>query len=122
MRESWERRIERAKRLAEIDEAARPLLTFYSGLLGSQRDIATLVAAVGTLRLTGSLAHDLSALRPALPAFLAAIERSAPEPLAREARTLLSGPDSACDDLLTAAWARPSDRQFFAKAVLQPYA
>lgn len=121
MRESWNSRIERATRLADADEAAQPLLTFYSGLLGSQRDIANLVAASGTHRLTGSLAHDLSLLRPALPAFLAAVERGAPEPLAREARTLLSGPDSTREDLLTAAWNSPSDRQFFAKAVLQPY-
>jgi len=121
MRESWGKRIERAARLAEADEAARPLLTFYAVVLGLQREIATAVTGSSS-RLTGSLAHDLDRLRPVLTSFLAGIERSGPILLAREARALLSGPAMAHDGLLTAVWMNPSDRQFVAKAVLQPYA
>jgi FdhE protein len=121
MRESWDKRIQRADALAATDEAARPLLTFYSGLLGLQKEIATQVTA-GTRQPTGSLESDRVLLRPALPGFLDAIVRTAPEPLAREAQTLLDGPESAREDLLGECWRNPSDRQFFAKAVLQPYA
>lgn len=121
MRESWARRIERARQLAEADVAARELLDFYGTVLGLQRDIATsLTGSSG--RLTGSLALDLDRLRPAFQPFLEEIERSGPFVLAREARALLNGPATAHDGLLTAIWMNPSDRQFVAKAVLQPYA
>ena len=121
MRESWDTRIERAKQLALEDEAARPLLKFYADVLGLQRDIANSLT-VSNSPLTGSLDRDLDRLRPALSVFLEAIERSGPILLAREARALLSGPASACDGLLRVIWGNPSDRQFVAKAVLQPYA
>jgi FdhE protein len=121
MRESWDRRIERANQLALEDEAARQLLKFYGIVLGLQRDIATALRGSSS-ELTGSLAHDLNWLRPALPSFLEGIERSGPALLAREARALLLGPATAHDGLLTAIWMNPSDRQFVAKAVLQPYA
>ena len=121
MRESWDTRIERAKRLAVADEAARPLLTFYSGLLGLQKEIATCLTA-GNGTPTGSLESDRVLLRPALPRFLNAIVQIAPEPLAREARALLDGPESSREDLLRECWLNPIDHQFFAKAVLQPYA
>jgi len=121
MRESWDKRIERAKRLALEDEAARQLLTFYAVVLGLQRDIANALTASSS-RLTGSLVLDLDRLRPALLQFLEGIERSGPALLAHEARALLNGPASAYDGLLTVIWSNPSDRQFVAKAVLQPYA
>lgn len=122
MRETWDVRIDRANRLAGTDEGVGPLLTFYSRLLGLQRDIANLVTGEGQPRLTGSLAQDKGLLRPGLPPFLEAIEHSGPELLAREARVLLNRPESARDDLLVESWRNPSDQQFFAKAVLQPYA
>ena len=37
--DSWDRRIARAEELAARDEATRPLLVFYSRLLGLQRDV-----------------------------------------------------------------------------------
>src|SRR4249919_4010853 len=85
MCETWDVRIDRANRLARADEAVGPLLTFYSRLLGLQRDIANLVTGEGQSRLTGSLAQDKELLRPGLPPFLEAIEHSGPELLAREA-------------------------------------
>jgi FdhE protein len=121
MRESWDKRIQRATALAATDAAARPLLTFYSGLLGLQKEIATCLTA-RTRRPTGMFESDRALLRPALPGFLDAIVRTAPQALAREAQTLLDGPEAAREDLLSECWRNPSDRQFFAKAVLQPYA
>src|SRR4029078_12316820 len=121
MRESWDKRIERAKRLALADEAARQLLTFYATVLGLQREIANSLT-VSSRPLTGSLDRDWDRLRPALAPFLEEIERSGPALLAREARALLLGPASACDGLLTVIWSNPSERQVVAKAVLQPYA
>src|SRR5262245_33395887 len=107
MRESWDKRINRAKQVALEDEAARQLLTFYGVVLGLQRDIARSLTASNS-RLTGSLDRDLDQLRPALPPFLEAIERSGPALLAREARALLTGPPSALDGLLTVIWGNPS--------------
>src|SRR5262245_41120581 len=121
MRETWDARIERAKRLAATDAAIGPLLTFYGGLLGLQGDIANLLIA-GQEHLTGELEDGRVLLRPGLPPFHVAIEHGGPELLAREARVLLNKPESARDDLLIECWSQPSDRQFFAKAVLQPYA
>jgi FdhE protein len=122
MRESWDRCIERAQQLASGDEAVRPLLTFYSSLLGLQRGLAVTLTASRNGPLTGTLAHDLELLRPGIAGFLQAIAASGPELLAVQARRLLEGPQGAIDQLLTTCWNRPSDRQFFAKAVLQPYA
>jgi formate dehydrogenase maturation protein FdhE len=87
-----------------------------------QRDIANLLIGRGNSRLTGSLAQDKALLQPGLPPFLEAIEHSGPELLARDARVLLNKPESARDELLEESWRNPSDQQFFAKAVLQPYA
>jgi FdhE protein len=121
MRESWDRCIERARELASSDPAVHPLLIFYADLLGLQRSLAAdLKSAKG--RPTGVLAQDLQLLRPGIAVFLQTIAADGPELLAKQARRLLSGPQKEIDDLLTVCWSQPSDRQFFAKAVLQPYA
>jgi len=122
MRESWDRCIERAQQLAGADEAVHPLLTFYSALLGLQKGLAAALTANRNATPTGALAHDIDSLRPGIAAFLESIAAEGPEILAKQARRLLEGAGTEIDDLLTTCWNRPSDRQFFAKAVLQPYA
>lgn len=122
LRESWDRRIERAAELATADEVTRPLLRFYSKLLSLQRDLFELLSSRQGWKPSGSLDHDRTVLRAGVPALLEAIAQAGPELLAREAGQLLQGPEAAIDDLLLACWLVPSDRQFFAKAVLQPYA
>jgi FdhE protein len=122
MRESWNRCIERAQQLASSDETVQPLLTFYGSLLGLQRGLAANLTASRNVPPSGALAHDLELLRPGIAAFLEAIATTGPELLAVQARRLLEGPQTAINELLTTCWNHPSDRQFFAKAVLQPYA
>lgn len=122
MRESWDRCVERARQLAAADEAVHPLLTFYGGLLGLQRGLAAALTSSAKGLPTGELAEDLELLRPGIAAFLASIAAEGPELLATQARRLIDGPQKSVDDLLTMCWNHHSDRQFFAKAVLQPYA
>ena len=122
MRETWERRIERAGQLATADEAARPLLTFYARLLNLQKDLSEFLRSRPGWLPSGSLDRDRTTLREGVPALLQAIAQNGPEPLAVDARKLIEGSEVAIDDLLLACWHAPSDLQFFAKAVLQPYA
>ncbi len=120
--ESWEKRIERAKQLSASNETARPVLTFYAELLQLQKNLADLVGSRQGWIASGSLDRDLPAFRSGVPAFLDAIVHTAPDPLVDDATKLIEGPDNAIDDLLRACWRTPSDRQFLAKAILQPYA
>jgi FdhE protein len=105
--------------LALGDDAVRPLLEFYARLLELQKNVEERLTA-GTP--TGTLQDDLVLVRPGVAAFLDAIVGTGPELLAQQARQLIDGPERAIDDLLMACWHRPSDTQFFAKAILQPYA
>jgi formate dehydrogenase accessory protein FdhE len=68
------------------------------------------------------LESDLAILRPQVLALLRGLAPAGPEPLAREAAGLLKGPASAIDEMLLAYWGGSSERQFFPKAILQPYA
>ena len=119
-RDSWTRRIDRAADLAESDRAARPLLLAYGRLLGLQRDSAAMLER-DAARLTGSLATDLTFVRPSVAPILAAVMASGPPRLAEEARQLRDHVDSI-DSLLLAEWRTPERPQFFAKVILQPYA
>jgi len=120
--ESWARRIARAGQLATADETVRPLLTFYGTLLTAQRDLSEFLRSRPGWTPSGSLDRDRTVLRPGVPALLEAIAQAGPQLLALEATQLLQGREAAIDELLVACWLAPSDRQFFAKAVLQPYA
>ena len=111
-RNSWPVAMKRFKRCS----------TFYASLLGLQRGLAADLTASHNGPPNGALAHDLELLRPGIAKFLEAIAATGPELLAVHARRLLDGPQTAIDQLLTTCWNHPSDRQFFAKAVLQPYA
>jgi FdhE protein len=122
MRESWDRGVARAAQLATADEGARPLLTFYGRLLELQKDLFEFMSTRQAWRPSGSLDRDRTALRAGIQPLLTAIAQTGPELLALEAGQLLEGSEAAVDDLLLACWRAPSDRQFFAKAVLQPYA
>ena len=121
MHESWDTRIERATQLAAHDEAARPLLLFYAQVLGLQRDCdRTLQRYDG--RLSGSLERDLEVLGRCVPPILRAMTTIGPAPLAEEAQRMLAAGGAAIDSMLVVGWRAPSDRTFFPKTVLQPYA
>jgi len=107
----WDRRIARARELAETYPFAKQVLLFYSQLtafqkaLYSQLPSACASGSAGSKSLPaaldeGDLAHLLTRWRP----FLLLIEAEAPSPLAGFARDLkASGPDAA-PVLLRASW------------------
>jgi formate dehydrogenase maturation protein FdhE len=118
VRESWDRRVRRAEQLASERGPVESLLTFYARLLRRQRDV---YEAVKTQALR-SLDQDLPYIAPAASLLLREVGEHGPDPLAADARTLLTSGESAVGDVLAAYWREPGDPQFFAKAILQPYA
>jgi FdhE protein len=121
--ETWTKRIARARELAQSGGAAAPLLAFYGELLTLQARVHESLRSGLAGRATGSLEQDIVVVRAHVPQVLQAIAESGPPVLALEAGHLLEGKDSsAIDAMLLAYWRAPSDRQFFAKAILQPYA
>lgn len=121
MRDSWDRRVDRAAYLAGQDDAARPLLLAYGQLLALQRTCAGTIGRRAD-RLTGSLDRDLPAVRGAVAPMLAAVAAQGPPRLAEEAGRLVERGEAAIDAVLLEGWHAPSSDQFFAKVALQPYA
>jgi FdhE protein len=121
MRDGWQRRIDRASALAAGDEATRPLLEAYGRLLMLQRDCeASFDRQAGSL--SGSLERDLSTVAACVPPVLAHVCTSGPPSLAEEARRILDQGEAEIQSMLVAEWRAPSDQNFFARIVLQPYA
>jgi FdhE protein len=120
--ESWDTRIRRAEELARKTEATREILTFYAKLLRSQKEVDEFLRSRKGWLPSGSLAEDLSMVRESFPIILRTVEANGPEPLAEEARTLKTAAQATVDEMLLEYWHSPSDQQFFAKSVLQPYA
>jgi FdhE protein len=116
---SWERRIRRAGQLAADNGVAAPLLAFYTRLLRSQK---TIYDSLNVRRPSGDLDGDIAFLAEGRSALLREVAESGPDLLAADARALLEADDSTIASLLFAYWLAPSSRQFFAKAILQPYA
>ena len=122
VRETWRRRLQRAEDLSADDTASRPLVAFYAALLRVQGELYDHLSARSDWRPSGALDCDLPTFRSQLPRVVRAVEVAAPEPLAMEARILLEAGVDSLDQMLLAFWHAPSDRQFFAKAIVQPYA
>ena len=122
MRESWQQRIDRAGQLAAVGGAAGPLLVFYGKLLHAQQRISNAIKARTAWRPCGSLGRDGPAVAATAPLVFHEVAQSGSEPMAVEARQLLGGSESEVVELLLAYWRTRSDRQFFAKAIMQPYA
>ena len=121
MRDSWQRRIDRASELASRDESVRPLLEVYGRLLALQRDCYESLDRQAA-HLTGSLEHDLAILAPMVPRVLSEVAAIGPAPLADAARELIAGGSDEIAPMLLAGWRTPSDEDFFARVILQPYA
>jgi len=121
MRDTWDRRIDRAAQLADLNDAARPLLLVYGRLLRLQRDCYETLRGRAD-RLTGSLDRDLPAVRRSVAPMLAEVAAIGPPSLATEARRLLGGDEPAIDSMLLIGWRTASGQPFFPKVALQPYA
>jgi FdhE protein len=120
--ETWRRRIQRAQDLSGVETASSSLVAFYAALLRLQGDLYDHLNTVPGRGPSGNLDFDLSTLQPCLPAMLRGVASAAPESLAAEARLLLDAGSGRLDQSLLTYWRAPSDRQFFAKAIVQPYA
>ena len=120
--ESWDTRIQRAEELARKAEPTKEILTFYVKLLRAQRGVDEFLRSRRDWLPSGSLAEDLPVLRECLPSVLHMVEANGPALLAEEARSLMSAPDGTADEMLLKYWRAPTDTQFFAKALVQPYA
>jgi formate dehydrogenase accessory protein FdhE len=127
MANHWDAAIVRAEALAATDTASGALLTFLTALLRAQRRIYTRIQTASVPRtaatgLSGALATDLPLLHSSIGPLLDVVATQGPEPLAREATELRLADRRVIDAMLLDYWRAPSDDQFFAKALLHPYA
>jgi formate dehydrogenase accessory protein FdhE len=122
MRDVWQQRLQRAETLAATGDSTSQLLAFYAALLRVQHRLYARLRANRHGLPSGTLEQDLSALGSELRPALLEIARAGPEALANEAQQLGDRGPAAIEDALVAFWYAPSDRQFFPKALLQPYA
>jgi len=121
LKDSWSRRVARARQLAQGGGPAAALLSSYADLLALQHASFESFQKAGAP--SGSLERDLPLVRAQVPALLRAVAEKGPERLAKEATELLQdGAGGAIEQLLLAYWHTPSDQHFFGKAALQPYA
>jgi len=118
----WDKQIERADQLASGPSGSKELLTFYAQLLRAQKRIYVALGSHADSSKSGELEQDLAVLRPALTTLLETVALHAPEALRLEAEVLLNADRNVIDKTLLEYWRDPSDIQFFAKAILQPYA
>jgi formate dehydrogenase maturation protein FdhE len=117
----WDKQIERADQLAAEPGGSKELLAFYAQLLRAQKQIYESFSQRDWLP-AGDLEDDLSTIRVTLPTLFETVARHAPEALRSEARVLLNADKEVIGQTLLDYWHSPSDVQFFAKAILQPYA
>jgi formate dehydrogenase maturation protein FdhE len=119
--ESWDTRKQRAEELARTSDATGELLTFYANLLESQKQVDEFLRGRRGWLPSGSVAQDLPVLRECLPLVLRTVAAHGPHALADEARKILGEFSKTADEMLLRYWHAPSDTQFFAKALAQPY-
>jgi len=117
--ETWDRRIRRAEELTVGGGPESPLLAFYARLLQSQKAVYESLKNRGP---AGSIEDDVLQIAQSGSALLHDVADDGPDQLVAEARTLLQSDDSTKRDLLLTYWRDRSDRNFFAKALLQPCA
>ena len=111
---NWNTAIDRARQLAVEVAPARELLTFYVALLENQQQVYDSLRSHRDWLPSGSLADDLDILRHYLPSFLQSVLMVSPPALTQQA--------PLDDSLLLQYWQTRSDKLFFPKAFLQPYA
>ena len=117
----WDQQIERADYLAAESSGSKELLAFYAQLLRAQKEIYEALRGRKNWLPSGDLESDLAVIQASMSGLLERVARSGPEPLAESAQALLDTESNVVANELFDYWRCPSDTQFFAKSVLQPY-
>jgi FdhE protein len=110
----WDGTISRARQLADDATATKELLTFYVALLEQQQAIYEALRGRRDWLPSADLTADLRVLKEYFQTFIQSVSSVAPPALAQQA-----SPDT---ELLLQYWQTRSDKLFFPKAFLQPYA
>ena len=118
----WDKLIDRADQLAGQSSGSKDLLQFYAQLLRAQKEIYESFRSRTHWLPSGDLENDISVVQSSMSGLLQRVARNGPESLAAEASALLNTESKAMAEDLLNYWRSPSDTQFFAKSVIQPYA
>jgi formate dehydrogenase accessory protein FdhE len=118
----WDKQIERADLLAGESSGSKDLLRFYAQLLRAQKEIYEMFRDRTHWLPSGDLENDVSVVQSSMSGLLQRVAQNGPEALAGEAQALLDTESNVMAQELLNYWRSPSDTQFFAKSVLQPYA
>ncbi|HKU75241.1 MAG TPA: formate dehydrogenase accessory protein FdhE [Pyrinomonadaceae bacterium] len=110
----WNKQIERADYLAAESSGSKELLAFYAQLLRAQAEIYESFRSRKNWLPSGDLETDLPVIQSSMMVLLDTVALHGPT-------SLKATPDTITEDLLD-YWRSPSDTQFFAKSILQPYA
>ena len=116
---SWESRIRRAEALAGEGGPAASLLVFYTRVLREQKNIYERCAIRPP---EGIIETDAPLIAAAGKSLIQAVAEHGPDLLVAQARSLLDSNQSGWEELLLTYWRTRSNRSFFSKALLQPYA
>lgn len=117
----WNKQIERADELAAETSGSKELLTFYAQLLRAQEEIYEALRSRRNWLPSGDLESDVAVIQASMSGLLQRVARNGPESLAESAQALLDTESNVMAKELFDYWRNPSDTQFFAKSVLQPY-
>ena len=119
--EFWDKNIQRADQLAAEDTGSKELLKFYGQLLRAQKQIYEWFRSRRDGLPAGDLINDLPTIRMVVPNLLEMVTVHGPDTLAAEAHVLLNTDKEVFAQTFIDYWRRPTDVQFFVKAMLQPY-
>jgi FdhE protein len=125
----WQRRIQRAERLASEYAFASEILSFYARIACFQRELYRRLESESG-KLTPSPDHagppELQALIDNFSPFLSVVEKHGPRRLAAIASELRGVSEEAWSQLLDESWtttqSNPAPEGFISRAFLQPYA
>ena len=118
----WNKQIERTDYLAAEASGSKELLAFYAQLLRAQEGIYESLRSRKDWLPSGDLESDMEVVQLSMTGLLETVALHGPTSLASEAQVLLVAESNTMIDELLEYWRNPSDTQFFAKSILQPYA
>lgn len=122
MPDFWNKQIERADCLAAESSGSKELLTFYAQLLRAQKEIYESFRSRKNWLPSGDLESDRPVVQSLATGLLECVAQHGTKSLSEEAQMLLAADQDVMARELLEYWRSPSDTQFFAKSILQPYA